>query len=63
MCMFEKWEGIESWTNNRKDTIKTDRAHRKENPIELLEMKNIITIITKNRSFSVGLITHSSGDN
>lgn len=47
MHMFYKWEDTESWKNNRKETIKTDQAHKKENPMELLEMRNIIT---KNKS-------------
>lgn len=36
MHIFKKWE---IWTDNRKDTIKIDQVHGKENPMELLEIK------------------------
>ena len=40
MHVFEKQNGTESWTNNIKQTIKTDQAHIKENQMELLEINN-----------------------
>lgn len=47
MCMFKKKQDIERWINYRKETIKINQAHMKENQMELLEMKNTIT---KNRN-------------
>lgn len=44
--MLKKEKGIESWANNRKETIQTNQVRRKGNQMELLEMKTI----TKNRN-------------